>query len=197
MQPRLSCADAPGRDGPELTFGATARLGAEIGRPAPAVAHPCSLAIQAAISSLAALARRIGVRNSHDVDDLVQDTMVRALQARPGDGVAHVEAWLATILRNLWIDDIRQRAREPRRVSLDDAGAADHLASLAFANDDIDVGSLGTLLQKVPKELRGAFVLYELEGMSYRSIAVELGIPLSTVGTRIARARSKLRELLR
>ena len=141
---------------------------------------------------LHAMARRL-IGNPHDASDLVQDALVRALRALPPAG-DDLRPWLATILRHLFVDRLRQRARAPFPVPLDevDLSAADPEAPDAI--DHLD--HLDEAIAGLPEPFRRVFVLHQLEGRSYRDIADALGIPLATVGTRLTRARLKLREHL-
>jgi len=128
-----------------------------------------------------------------DADDLVQATMEKALVASGRFTVGtNVEAWLHTILRNVFIDE---RRRHGRIVSLDgDVAAAppDEPDRLDFLTvDDLDA-ALATL-QPWQQEI---FHLAYREKMSYRDIAAHLTIPSSTVGTRLTRVKAKLRQQL-
>jgi RNA polymerase sigma-70 factor, ECF subfamily len=134
--------------------------------------------------------------NRFDAQDLVQDTYERALRSSarfaPGTNAA---AWLATILRRLFVDAYR-RQRRITPVALDgDQFMADEpevepvWASLGSEEIESALASLDEPFKKV-------FVLHELEGRSYTEIAAALRIPKATVGTRLARARRKLRNLL-
>jgi RNA polymerase sigma-70 factor (ECF subfamily) len=147
-------------------------------------------------ASLTALARRL-CRRRADADDLLQDTLLRAYFAfgsSPGDTLS--KAWLATIMRNLFIDQCRHRAR----VRLD--GDA-HLSLLPAPNVEepaawrtIEFPQLERALDSIEPDLREAFILRWREQRSYREIASALRIPVNTVGTRLLRARRTIRERL-
>ena len=146
---------------------------------------------------LLALARRLAL-NSHDANDLVQDAIVRALPAlgKVAAG-SHLRAWLFTILRRMHVDQLRRMARAPEAVSIDEV--RDVLASegpMAEAVDGEDADDVHSALRALPEVFRQVLVLHELEGRSYREIAEILDLPLATVGTRLSRARLKLRLLL-
>ena len=61
--------------------------------------------------------------------------------------------------------------------------------------EKLDAEDIRARLQEIPEELRDAFSLFALEGCSYQEIAARLAIPKATVGTRILRARRRLKEL--
>jgi RNA polymerase sigma-70 factor (ECF subfamily) len=146
---------------------------------------------------LLALARRLSL-NPHDAHDLVQDTIVRALPAL-GKVTAgsHLRAWLITILRRMHVDRLRRVAREPDAISIDDV--RDKLAFDGPTSDGAEptgADDIRAALQAIPKPFRRVLVLHELQGRSYREIARALDLPLATVGTRLSRARSKLRQAI-
>lgn len=144
---------------------------------------------------LLALARRL-LLNPQDAHDLVQDTIVRALPAlgKVTSG-AHLRAWLITILRRMHVDRLRRIARQPDAVSIDEV--LDTLVSdepTSEATDTTATDDVRAALQAIPKPFRQVLVLHELRGRSYRQIARTLDLPLATVGTRLSRARLKLRR---
>ena len=145
-----------------------------------------------------ALARRL-TRNPHDAHDLVQDALVRALPALTTIRAdSNLRAWLTTIVRHVHIDRLRRVAREPRAVPIDEArveslGSHDDAAD---RDDGMDIEDVEAALGALPETFRRVFVLHEVEGRPYREIAVTLNIPLATVGTRLSRAKSKLRAML-
>ena len=142
-------------------------------------------------------------RNDHDAEDIVQEAYVRALRAfdryRGGDP----RAWVLTIVRNTcytWL-----RANRP----------ADHATTAADSEDGWPVAAdpgtepearllhgadrqlLRDAIDSLPVEFREAFVLREIEGLSYKEIADVADVPLGTVMSRLARARHHLQQRLR
>jgi RNA polymerase sigma-70 factor (ECF subfamily) len=138
--------------------------------------------------------------NPTDARDLVQDTLERGLRNlaryKPGtDG----RAWLLTILHHIFIDRCRSRTRERRAdVSAEDVeervAAPEAEAQPGWAS--ISPEQLREALEKIPEEFRLVYQLHALEGRSYIEISERLGIPKATVGTRLIRARRRLKELL-
>jgi RNA polymerase sigma factor (sigma-70 family) len=151
--------------------------------------------IEPVIPALRRYARTF-VRNAAAADDLVQDTLERAISRwyqRRSDG--DTRTWLFTILHNLAINHLRRAARRGREVPLDDAGESDVAAPStqedALRRDDI-LGAVGQL----PDDQRSVLLLVSLEDVSYAEAARILDIPIGTVMSRLARARARLLKLL-
>lgn len=136
-----------------------------------------------------ALTRDIG-----QADDLVQSCLVRALAKerlwQPG---TNLRAWLFTVLHNVHITGARRLTREQG------SGIAAS-ASLALAQSEpsarLDLLDVERAIGKLPEPERRVILLIGLEGMRYDKAAEILGVPIGTVRSRLARARSKLRKLL-
>jgi RNA polymerase sigma-70 factor (ECF subfamily) len=142
-------------------------------------------------------------RNRTEAEDLVQETYLRAIRAMPRlRPDSNVKSWLFTILRNIWFDQLRQWRRAPEIVELesDETGqnrAADTAKDpYAIYESNIEQEQVRTAIQQLSIEFREIIILREYEELSYREIATVLECPLGTVMSRLARARSKLRDLL-
>jgi RNA polymerase sigma-70 factor (ECF subfamily) len=142
-------------------------------------------------------------RNSFEAEDLVQETYVRAMEAM-GRLREHsnVKAWLYTILRNIRLNQIRQRRTRPKLVELDaHQNAADFVIDPARDPHSLYVNKVKkqqvrVALHQLSEEYREIIVLREYADLSYQEIASLLNCPLGTVMSRLARARSKLGTLL-
>jgi RNA polymerase sigma-70 factor (ECF subfamily) len=145
---------------------------------------------------LRGLARRLCGGNSADADDLVHDTYERALRAwgRYVDG-GNLRSWLAAILHNLFIDRCRKDKRTPRSEGLDEVevAAAEPAPPPRWAQ--VSGASVAEALAELGPEFRRVYELHA-QGRSYDEIAAELGIARATVGTRLVRARRRLKETL-
>lgn len=127
-------------------------------------------------------------------DDLVQDCLERAWRSR--DGLTSTEVpffWLRAILHNVHIDWRRRRRHETNLVEIETV--ADDLA-VSTSPDPLSGTDLLQALQRLNPDHRRILVLAGIEGLSYQEVANELSIPLGTVMSRLARARSTLRGLL-
>jgi RNA polymerase sigma-70 factor (ECF subfamily) len=138
-------------------------------------------------------------RNRADAEDLVQDAYVRALRGadrfEPGTNLG---AWLLTILRNLTLNHRRDTRRW--HTAFERADTAVELAAAAPRADSPDARILDEVvspdlqaaLESLPKALRDAVWLRDVEDMTYREMAEQLRIPIGTVMSRIARGRRQL-----
>lgn len=134
--------------------------------------------------------------NRADADDLLHDVFERALRAQRRDEHSNLRAWLHSILRNLFIDRCRYARRHPTPMSLDDVDVADAQPERDAAWTSVTSGQLKAALAQLPADFRRVFELHTFEGLRYDEIATRLEIAPSTVGTRLNRARGKLRVLL-
>jgi RNA polymerase sigma-70 factor, ECF subfamily len=144
---------------------------------------------------LTALARRL-CRNSNDVADLVQDTCEHALRAS-GTGPTNPRAWLTTVMHNLFINRCRASARRPHLQSLEDAPhleAPEPVVEPSWMT--ITVDQIRAAADQLEPPFREVFRLHVFERRSYAEIATLLAIPPLTVGSRLTRARQKLRAVL-
>lgn len=141
--------------------------------------------------------------NRVEAEDLVQETFVRALEAldRLRED-SNIRGWLFTILRNLWLNNLRRHRTGPQIVEVDaDEYVADTLAGNSPTAHEIleseeDAKHVRAAIEKLPPEFREIIVLREYEELSYQEIASVLGCPAGTVMSRLGRARARLRALL-
>src|SRR5216684_529133 len=137
--------------------------------------------LEAAIPALRRYARAL-TRDAEIADDLVQDTLVRALRSQHLFHGGDVRSWLYTILTNLNRNRLRSLARRPALSPLGDADAP-QMAGPEAGGRDIE-------------RARAALVLVVLEGLSYREVAEAQGVPIGTVMSRLARARAQIKSYL-
>jgi RNA polymerase sigma-70 factor (ECF subfamily) len=123
-------------------------------------------------------------------DDLVQGACERALRSiasfTPG---SHLDSWMYRILRNLWIDDLRQRRFEVQSSDGIDIAGEDGRRT---AEGRSDLSFVRSRIAELPPEQREVLVLVCIEDLSYRETAEMLEIPIGTVMSRLARARIAL-----
>ncbi len=123
-------------------------------------------------------------------DDLVQDTLERAVRKfhlwRPSD----LRAWLFSIMHNVFVNQLKSR-KIPADVEIDDTFAAP-MSSVTRT----DVMDLERALGSLAAEQREVVLLVALEDMSYADVSKTLGIPMGTVMSRLSRGRERLRRVM-
>lgn len=145
---------------------------------------------------LARLARRL-CREKFDAEDLVQDVLVKAVahfDRLPAD--VNLAAWMARVMRNLFIDRVRSHAAQPLAVDVDDVVLTAPDPDEREWWESLTADEVRTTLPQLPEELREAFERFAFRRESYKTIAAALGVPPATVGTRVLRARRHLRAIL-
>ncbi len=150
-------------------------------------------ALLAAVPSLRAFAISLS-GNIDRADDLVQDTLVRAIaNAHRFEPGTNLNAWLFTILRNLFHSEYRKRRRE---VEDPDGVYAEQLTSQPEQGARLDFEDFRSALSTLPSEQREALLLVGASGFSYEETAAICGCAVGTVKSRVNRARSRLSGLL-
>jgi len=144
--------------------------------------------IETLIPALRRYARAL-TRDSEIADDLVQDTLVRALRSERLFVGGDLRSWLYTILTNLNRNRRRSLARKPPMTTLIDT-AVDASGTEAEGRDIAE--ALATLVE----DQRAVLLLVVLEGLSYREVADIQGVPIGTVMSRLARARAHVKSYL-
>jgi RNA polymerase sigma-70 factor, ECF subfamily len=133
-------------------------------------------------------------RDSADADDLVQAACERAIarQAQWQAGT-RLDAWVYTLMRNLWISELRKRKVRKGRGT-QDAETSDLPAFLASAEDKTFASQIGRMIEALPEGLSSVLLLVGVEERSYAEAAEILDVPIGTVMSRLSRARAALRD---
>ena len=129
------------------------------------------------------------LRNVHDAEDVVQDTFLKLHRSSAWENLDNERGFLATAAWRLAVD----RTRRPKVLPECDQSVASHEQSAI----DTDMhATVHRLIDGLPEEFRLPLVLGAIEEMTSPEIAAMLEIPEGTVRSRIARARSMLKERL-
>ncbi|MDP3712059.1 MAG: RNA polymerase sigma factor SigE [Mycobacteriales bacterium] len=136
--------------------------------------------------------------NRHDAEDLTQEVFVRVFRSLSSYTPGTFEGWLHRITTNLFLDQVRRKARirfdalpdDAERLASSDPSPAERYDDRLFDHD------VQSALDALPPDFRAAVVLCDLEGLTYEEIAATLGIKIGTVRSRIHRGRTQLREAL-
>lgn len=125
-------------------------------------------------------------------DDLVQATVVRALERRGQfQAGTRLDRWLSSILYSIWINELRARKVRVGRGVVD-AGDVLILDGRLETETRVLANQLLRIVDTLPEAQRTTVRLAYVEGLSYREIAEQTQVPLGTVMSRLARARTKL-----
>jgi RNA polymerase sigma-70 factor (ECF subfamily) len=146
-----------------------------------------------------------------DTSDLAQEVFIRVWRSINNlRNPSSFRGWLTQIVTNLFYDELRRRPRRLPTVSMDEGLDPDAEEGESATRDIPDVSLLPDekvlnrelsevireAMTKLPEQFRTAIVLREVEGLSYEEIAILTKTEMGTVKSRIARARTKLQEML-
>jgi RNA polymerase sigma-70 factor (ECF subfamily) len=149
-----------------------------------------------------ALARYL-VRNSADAEDAVQECYLRALRHFDSYRGPAMKPWLLAILRNVCNAEFARRGKQevPADYSEDEPAAETlpmwqepQASPETMLLREQDGATIRRLISELPRPFREAIVLREVNELSYHEIAGVAGVPVGTVMSRLARARSMLRS---
>ena len=136
-------------------------------------------------------------KDTETANDLYQETLYKALANQEKYNVGtNIKAWLFTIMRNIFINDYRRRAKQK---TLFDNSATDYLINLKqvsvsnTAESSLRMKEITEAIYQLPEIFKTPFLLY-FDGYKYQEIADVLGEPLGTVKSRIHFARKLLKE---
>ena len=138
-------------------------------------------------------------RQEQDASDVTQEAMVRAFTFFKGYHGGDARSWLLAIVRNTCYTWLRKNRSHEFTTSFDldlhdaqDPAANPEQAAVQSANQEV----LRKALEEIPLEFREVLVLRELEGLSYQEISGVTDLPIGTVMSRLARARTRLQRVL-
>lgn len=138
-------------------------------------------------------------RNDADAEDVVQDACVRAMRFFASLRDNDARAWLLTIVRNAWYSRVARRTPEAHSIDISELAHEPSDRALdpeALLSQRDTVAHVREALTELPVDFREVIVLRELEGFSYKEIAMVINAPIGTVMSRLARARERLSAVL-
>lgn len=145
-----------------------------------------------------AVCRRIA-GSTRDADDAAQEALIRIVKNLDRfDGRSAFGTWAYRIATNASLDELRRRARRPQLHTVDDAGPVERADELSHRHVEAvaDRMAIDAALADLPPEFRVPVVLRDVGDLDYAEIAEQLGVPVGTVKSRIARGRRMLVERL-
>ena len=134
-------------------------------------------------------------RDRADGDDLVQLTVERALASRTQwqEGT-RLASWMYRIMRNIWIDEGRSRARRAQTFVAEEAGLG--VGRDGGQEASAELGAVGRAMNRLPDDQREAVMLVLVEGYKYAEAAEIVGCPVGTMTSRLGRGRETLMMIL-
>ena len=139
------------------------------------------------------------VRNTHDAEDVVQEACLRAVKFFEGYHGGDARAWLLRIVRNTSYSFLEKRRPADAAQEFDESThvpSAEKPNAEALLLRSAENQALQVALEELPIAFREALILRELEGLSYKEIAEVMEIPIGTVMSSLARARTQLQKIL-
>ena len=134
-------------------------------------------------------------RRADRADDLVQETLVRAIaKSDLWQAGTDIRAWLFTIMHNQHVNTVRRAMRDEATADIEQMSSS--LAAITDPTASRQLRELETALARLSVEQREVILLVGLEGMSYEAAAQILEVPVGTVRSRLSRGRDALRQLM-
>ncbi len=155
------------------------------------------------VDALYRMARRL-TRRPDQADDLVQETIARALRNRDAFQMQGfgIKPWLLRVMYNLHLNRAGREKRQPvatESEALEAHGDGSDGSALPIPSTSFEAmdEQLVHALDDLPTESKAVMLLWAVEGLAYKEIAATLDIPIGTVMSRLHRAKHKLAEQLR
>ena len=133
-------------------------------------------------------------RNATQADDLVQQTLTRAIQKEHlWERGSDLRAWLFTIMHNQNVNQVRRAVRDS---AIDLETCSQTFVATTDPTGSRQLRELERALGELPEDQRQVILLVGLEGMTYEQAAVILDVPVGTIRSRLSRGREALRKLM-
>ncbi len=134
-------------------------------------------------------------RNASDADDLVQSSLLRAMQKQDlfKEGT-NLFSWVSRIMFNIFATQFRRKKKF--ETQYDPEHYIDKACISPSQEANVDIVTVSECMQRLSRKHRDILVDVCVKGMSYEEVALKLCIPVGTVRSRLSRARSTLQELL-
>jgi RNA polymerase sigma-70 factor (ECF subfamily) len=136
---------------------------------------------------------RVLLRDRDGADDLVQDTILRALEKNHlYERGTNLRSWLFALMHNQNVNSVRRTMRRGQTIVVEEVP----LASPAAQIGSLELRDLDSAIARLPEEQRETLLLIGLEGMKYEEVAQICDVPIGTVRSRLSRAREGLRRMI-
>lgn len=139
--------------------------------------------------------KRFAVKLSggRDAEDLVQETLLKALAKRHLFDGTNMQAWLSTVLRNTFLSRYRKYYREVEDV---DEVAAQSLVQHPSQHHTAELSELYDALEQLPYDQRETLLMITVDRLSYAEVSELAGVAEGTIKSRVFRAREALARIL-
>jgi RNA polymerase sigma factor (sigma-70 family) len=138
------------------------------------------------------------IRSKADAADLAQEVYVRMLRVRDQDAIRNPVHYLYTVANNLVKEHSALERRQASGIDIDEAPAHEQLETLPAFDGDLDAAQralrLGTVLQQLRPKCRAAVELRFTHDLSYREIAIHLGVSQQMAKKYVAQGLSHCRR---
>lgn len=146
-----------------------------------------------AVIPAARLYARALTRSGDDTDDLIQESLLKAIERRDqSEEIRNIEAWLITIIRNVFFDRqerLAVRRAESLEAKMENSGF--DIKSPGEAMETIELSEVEEFINDLPEQER-VIIRMAIEGRKYQEIADALGLTRTNVGALLCRARKKI-----
>ncbi|MGE4314216.1 MAG: sigma-70 family RNA polymerase sigma factor [Pseudobdellovibrionaceae bacterium] len=134
-------------------------------------------------------------RNSADADDLLQSTLLRALEKKDmfTEGTS-LFSWTSRIMYNMFVSNWRRKSKFESQYDPEPYINAESIG--ACQDVKMEVASVDAAMKQLSEEHRQILVLVCVQGMPYQDVADHLDIPIGTVRSRLSRARLQLQSIM-
>lgn len=139
------------------------------------------------------------VRHLEDAEDLTQEVFYKLIQSEKKEQIQNQKSWLYSIAKNTIIDYYRKNKIQIEEIDSELFVEASHDSDELSLNDEQRTrlrNYLMGLIEQLPEEDRLVIQLSELEGLSQKEIAEQLGINYTTLRSKVQRGRAKLKKMI-